>query len=108
MVFIENPTSGKASLLNRIYNDKFLPIYDSTIGVDFSNKTLSYNKIVFKPQLWDSSGQVQFLSLIPSYIRGASIIYLAYDIIHHESFDTINNWLGFVTQYIDIDKGKIN
>ena len=38
IVFIGNPSTGKTSLLNRICNDKFLPDYDSTIGVDFSQK----------------------------------------------------------------------
>ena len=38
VVFIGNPTAGKTSLLNRICNNKFLPNYDSTIGVDFFTK----------------------------------------------------------------------
>jgi Ras-related protein Rab-6A len=107
VVFIGNPTAGKTSLLNRICNDKFLPNYDSTIGVDFFNKTIFYNESIFKLQLWDSAGQEKYRSLIPSYIRGASIIYLVYDINHHESFDAIINWLGFVTQYINKEQVKL-
>lgn len=107
VVFIGNPTAGKTSLLNRICNDKFLPNYDSTIGVDFFNKTIFYNETIFKLQLWDSAGQEKYRSLIPSYIRGASIIYLVYDINHHESFDAISNWLGFVTQYTNKEQVKL-
>ena len=107
VVFIGNPTAGKTSLLNRICNDKFLPNYDSTIGVDFFTKTIFYNETIFKLQLWDSAGQEKYRSLIPSYIRGASIIYLVYDINHHESFDAINNWLGFVNQYTNKEQVKL-
>jgi len=99
VVFIGNPTAGKTSLLNRICHDKFQPNYDSTIGVDFFNKTIAYNETIFKIQLWDSAGQEKYKSLIPSYIRGASIIFLIYDLNHHESFESISNWLGFVNQY---------
>ena len=33
-----------------------------------------------KVQLWDSAGQERYKSLIPSYVRGASIIFVIYDI----------------------------
>ena len=33
-----------------------------------------------KIQIWDSAGQEKYKSLIPSYIRGSSIIYVVYDI----------------------------
>jgi Ras-related protein Rab-6A len=107
VVFIGNPTAGKTSLLNRICNDKFLPNYDSTIGVDFFTKTIFFNETIFKLQLWDSAGQEKYRSLIPSYIRGASIIFLVYDLNHHESFDAIINWLGFVNQYTNKDQVKL-
>ena len=99
IVFIGNPTAGKTSLLNRICNDKFQNDYDSTIGVDFFSKTVFYNETIFKLQLWDSAGQEKYRALIPSYIRGASIIFIIYDLNNKESFDAVNNWLGFVNQY---------
>ncbi len=107
IVFIGNPTAGKTSLLNRICNDKFQPNYDSTIGVDFFTKTVFFNETIFKLQLWDSAGQEKYRALIPSYIRGASIIFLIYDLNHHESFEAINNWLGFVNQYTNKEQVKL-
>ena len=107
VVFIGNPTAGKTSLLNRICHDKFIQNYDSTIGVDFFTKTIFYNESIFKIQLWDSAGQEKYRALIPSYIRGASIIFLIYDLNHHESFDAINNWLGFINQYTNKEQVKI-
>lgn len=107
VVFIGNPTAGKTSLLNRICNDKFENNYDSTIGVDFFTKTVFYNETIFKIQLWDSAGQEKYRALIPSYIRGASIIFLIYDLNHRESFEAINNWLGFVNQYTNKEQVKL-
>ena len=107
IVFIGNPSTGKTSLLNRICNDKFLPDYDSTIGVDFFTKTIYYNENIFKIQLWDSAGQEKYRSLIPSYLRGASIIFLVYDLTWRESFEAIKSWLGFVNQYTSKDQVKL-
>ena len=107
VVFIGNPTAGKTSLLNRICNDKFQSDYDSTIGVDFFTKTVFYNETIFKLQLWDSAGQEKYRALIPSYIRGASLIFLIYDLNHRESFEAINNWLGFVNQYTNKQQVKL-
>ena len=107
IVFIGNPSTGKTSLLNRICNDKFLPDYDSTIGVDFFTKTIYYNESIFKVQLWDSAGQEKYRSLIPSYVRGASIVFLIYDLSWRESFDAIKNWLGFVNQFASKDQIKL-
>ena len=104
IVFIGNPSTGKTSLLNRICNDKFLPDYDSTIGVDFFTKTIYYNENIFKIQLWDSAGQEKYRALIPSYLRGASIIFLVYDLTWRESFEAIKSWLGFVNQYTSKDQ----
>ena len=66
-----------------------------------------YNETIFKIQLWDSAGQEKYRALIPSYIRGASIIFLIYDLNHRESFEAINNWLGFVNQYTNKEQVKL-
>ena len=107
IVFIGNPTAGKTSLLNRICNDKFEDNYDSTIGVDFFTKTVFYNETIFKIQLWDSAGQEKYRALIPSYIRGASIIFLIYDLNHRDSFEAINSWLCFVNQFTNKEQVKL-
>lgn len=107
VVFIGNPSCGKTCLLNRIVNNDFNPDTDSTIGVDFFTKTLIYFGSVFKLQLWDSAGQEKYRALIPSYIKGASLIFLVYDISNVGSFESVNNWLGFINQNANREVTKI-
>ncbi|TMW46422.1 hypothetical protein DOY81_008498 [Sarcophaga bullata] len=51
-----------------------------------------------KLQLWDTSGQGRFCTIIRSYSRGAQGIILVYDITNKWSFDGIDRWLKEVEE----------
>ncbi len=57
---------------------------------------MRYKNKSFKLQIWDSAGAEKFKSLIPNYIRGASLIFLVYDITRKSTFDSLTNWLKFI------------
>ena len=50
-------------------------------------------------QLWDTSGQGRFCTIIRSYSRGAQGIFLVYDITNKWSFDGIDRWLKEVEEH---------
>jgi GTPase SAR1 family protein len=62
-----------------------------------------YKETIFKLQLWDSAGQEKYKSLIPSYVRGASLIFLVYDVTDERSFDAVATWLNFIKQNLDVN-----
>ena len=49
-------------------------------------------------QIWDSAGQERYKALIPSYVRGAAIIFIIYNISEHKSFLNIETWINFIKQ----------
>ena len=51
-----------------------------------------------KLQIWDSAGQERYKALIPSYVRGAAIIFIIYDISDIKSFANIETWINFIKQ----------
>lgn len=53
-----------------------------------------------KLQLWDTSGQGRFCTIIRSYSRGAQGILLVYDITNKWSFDGIDRWLKEVEEVL--------
>lgn len=55
-----------------------------------------------KLQLWDTSGQGRFCTIIRSYSRGAQGILLVYDITNKWSFDGIGRWLKEVDEVCTI------
>ena len=87
---------GKTSIINTLIGTKFTDEYEPSIGVDFFSKTLKYKGKQIKLQIWDSAGQEKFRSLIPNYIRGASLVFLVYDITNKTSFSHLADWIKFI------------
>lgn len=52
-----------------------------------------------KLQLWDTSGQGRFCTIIRSYSRGAQGVLLVYDITNRWSFNSLNRWLKEVDEH---------
>ena len=78
--------------------DHFDDTYQATIGIDFLSKTMYLEDRVLRLQLWDTAGQERFRSLIPSYIRDASVAIVVYDITNRESFLNANKWIEDVVE----------
>ena len=49
-------------------------------------------------QIWDSAGQERYKALIPSYVRGASIIFILYDVSNKNTFTNVITWINFIKQ----------
>lgn len=69
---------GKTAFSRRIQSDTFSSTSKSTIGVEFHCKSLRmHDGALIRLQIWDTSGQEKFRSLVSSYYRGAhGIIYM--------------------------------
>ena len=51
-----------------------------------------------KLQLWDTSGQGRFSTILRSYSRGTQGVLLVYDITNKWSFDSMDRWLKEVEE----------
>ena len=96
LVFIGNYSVGKTSIIKRILEDSFNENYESTIGIDYHTKNINYKETIFKCQIWDTAGQERYKSLIPAYLRGASIIFIVYDINKESSLIDAQSWITFI------------
>ena len=96
IIFTGDIAVGKTSIINVLMGQKFNAEYEASIGVDFFSKTVKYKGKIIKLQIWDSAGQEKFRSLIPNYIRGASLVFIVYDVSNRKSFENLNQWINFV------------
>ena len=107
LVFIGNYSVGKTSIIKRILENTYNDKYESTIGVDYYTKNIGYKGTIFKCQIWDTAGQERYKSLIPAYLRNASLIFIVYDIMKESSLSDVENWIKFVKNYIQVNQTKI-
>ncbi len=97
-IIVGDSAVGKSCLLLRFVEQKFIPLHDVTVGVEFCNKTLQVpskdgSEKTIKVQIWDTAGQEQFRSITRSYYRGAAGALLVYDVTNRSSFEALEGWL---------------
>ena len=91
--------SGKSSILNRYKNGDFIDNITSTIGVDFISKTITKDDNNYTMNIWDTSGQEKFNSIITSYYRNIIVALLVFDVSNNESFLNLTKWLNNIKCY---------
>ncbi|VDK42124.1 unnamed protein product [Anisakis simplex] len=69
------------------------------VGTSSKTTTILLEGRRVRLQLWDTSGQGRFSTIIRSYSRGAQGILLVYDITNRWSFDGIRRWLAEIDEY---------
>jgi len=92
--------SGKTIFLDRIaskirfnnFKDS-IETYKPTIGGFYRNIFLKFKGKLFLIDLWDTSGQLKFMSLVKHFGRYSDIILNFYDPFNKDSFEYIKNCL---------------
>lgn len=92
-IIIGDTGVGKTALLLQFTDNRFTPVHDLTIGVEFGAKTISLDNKQLKLQIWDTAGQESFRSITRSYYREAAVALLVYDITRRETFLHLQSWL---------------
>ena len=89
---------GKQEILAGLEDGTLDSPFCSSSGAAYKTTTILIDGKRVKLQLWDTSGQGRFCTIIRSYSRGAQGILLVYDITNKWSFEGIDRWLKEVDQ----------
>nr|KXH76937.1 MAG: hypothetical protein AM324_13370 [Candidatus Thorarchaeota archaeon SMTZ1-83] len=84
---------GKTSIRRKYLKGGFKASYLPTLGVDFAQKTTTFEGVPTYLVVWDIAGQPLFQSLRRRYYEGCSGMILAYSVVDRESFDNASKWL---------------
>lgn len=99
IVLIGDAGVGKTAIVHRFKYNTFVERHASTIGVDFTLKTMQVDDKKIKLQIWDTAGQERFRTITQSYYRSANGVVLVYDITKIDSFKNMSRWLEDVKKY---------
>ena len=85
---------GKTSIINRYMNNGISENEESTIGSTFVSKEIIRGNIIYKLNIWDTTGQERYHSVTNLFIKGSQIVILVYSIDSKTSFECLNYWLS--------------
>ena len=101
IVLIGDSGVGKSNLLYRFTRNEFNLESKTTIGVEFSQKTVKIDNKNIRAQIWDTAGQERYRAITSAYYRGALGALLVYDVCKLETFEGLNKWLSELKEHTD-------
>uniref|UniRef100_A0A673IS02 RAB25, member RAS oncogene family a n=1 Tax=Sinocyclocheilus rhinocerous TaxID=307959 RepID=A0A673IS02_9TELE len=93
VVLIGESGVGKSNLLSRFTKNEFNHDSRTTIGVEFSTRSIQVDSITIKAQIWDTAGLERYRAITSAYYRGAVGALLVYDITKHLTYENVERWL---------------
>lgn len=92
-ILIGDSEVGKSSILSQYIQKEFFLDSIATIGVDFGIKEINISRGVddynIKLNIWDTSGDRRFKSIVESYYRNTSYVLLVFDVNNRSSFNNV-------------------
>ncbi|XP_054882506.1 ras-related protein Rab-25-like [Poeciliopsis prolifica] len=101
VVLIGESGVGKSNLLSRFTKNEFSHDSRTTIGVEFSTRTVQLNGFSIKAQIWDTAGLERYRAITSAYYRGAVGALLVYDITKHLTYESVERWLKELYDHAD-------
>jgi GTPase SAR1 family protein len=103
ILIIGDKDVGKTSLIYRYINNEFNEKNDTSIGLDFQEKTVKVTpKKKITLMIWDTAGSEKFRSIAHSFFTNCDGIILCYDTTDKKTFENLNGWINYINEYIEI------
>ena len=100
IVILGNIKVGKTSIIKRYVSDIFENDYRSTIGISLASKKIwNENEPDMNLQLWNTSGNENFQTMMDNCIKNSSIAVVVYDITDTSTFDSVRGWIDKIMLY---------
>jgi small GTP-binding protein len=90
VILLGNSGVGKTSIINRYVNNVYNSNCETTLGSTYSTREVIKDNVVYKLNLWDTTGQEKYHSITNLFIKGSSIVILVYSIDLLSSFEGLN------------------
>ncbi|XP_070777321.1 ras-related protein Rab-25-like isoform X1 [Enoplosus armatus] len=101
VVLIGESGVGKSNLLTRFTKNEFNHDSRTTIGVEFSTRTVQLDNYTIKAQIWDTAGLERYRAITSAYYRGAVGALLVFDISKHLTYESAERWLKELYDHAD-------
>ena len=91
ITLLENPGIVKTCIITKYIDDTFNENNESTIGANYSEKTIVKDNKEYQLNIWDTAGQEKFHSLGKHFYKDSYVVFFAYDVTNQESLDALKS-----------------
>ena len=91
ITLLGNPGVGKTCIITKYIDDTFNENNESTIGANYSEKTIVKDNKEYQLNIWDTAGQEKFHSLGKHFYKDSYVVVFVYDVTNQESLDALKS-----------------
>lgn len=84
---------GKSCIIKRFCEERFIPKYITTIGIDYGVKRVTVDGTEVRVNFWDLAGGQEFFDIRNEFYKDAQGAILVYDVTNARSFAQLELWL---------------
>jgi small GTP-binding protein len=130
IIILGDQGNGKTSLMNKYVENKFVEHEAPTIGIEFASKTKDMCQIfdeqllkdyreqygnkyyqlerTVKLQIWNSSGQERFHSIVSTYYRNTHGVIFVCDLTRRPTMEHLRKWIDDYNKYATNPLDKVS
>lgn len=90
---------GKSCIIKRYCEERFIPKYISTIGIDYGVKRTVVDGRECRVNFWDLAGGNEFIEIRNEFYKDAQGMILVFDVTNARSFAQLEMWLREATKF---------
>ena len=90
---------GKSCIIKRYCEERFIPKYISTIGIDYGVKRVNVEGKEIRVNFWDLAGGPEYLEVRSEFYKDAQGAILVFDVTNQRSFIELELWHNEAIKY---------
>jgi DnaJ family protein C protein 27 len=99
IISMGDEATGKSCIIKRFCEERFIPKYISTIGIDYGVKRVTVDGTEVRVNFWDLAGGQEFFEIRNEFYKDAQGAILVYDVTNARSFAQLDLWLKEATKF---------
>lgn len=92
LLMIGDIGTGKTNIIKQYTQGLFSTNYKSTIGVDFSSRSIKLDDVNIEAQFWDIAGQERFGNMTRGFYKEALGAFIVFDVTRQSTLNAIERW----------------
>lgn len=99
IISVGNEGTGKSCIIKRYCEERFIPKYICTIGIDYGVKRVMVDGREARVNFWDLAGGNEFAEIRNEFYKDAQGMLLVFDVTDARSFAQLEIWCKEATKF---------